>query len=284
MDKLEKIMERRINIYCNPEEKNRKGDFSIPSKTENNQEKQFQQKLMDYMSNEEQRNRIINEKQTCFTMDTIPFEMEFTSYQYKGEKGKLEKSIQSIKGRVDNIFIRNHTLVLVELKYGSGVIGGTNGIHKHLLDILSCFEEKNSKEEVLKEVTGYIKDRNSILKDNNMEEYVIKGFENEEDKLEDIEYYIICGYQEKESVQNAIKDIYEKTYREIMIPTNLKQRQKQNKEKVLKKMIDKEYKKSYINTYKIDDFLKDLIQKKVLKKVEIYLVNGEYENFERYKK
>ncbi len=261
---LENIMERRINIYCNPNYKDRKDDFAIPSKTESNQEKQFQQKLMEKIDIAE------NKSQEIIDENTVPFEMEFTAYQNKKEKG-----IKSIKGRIDNIFIRNHTLVLVELKYGSGVIGGTNGIHKHLIDILSCFEKEKNKKQILQEVTNYIKEKNEILKNNGITENIINGFDNKNDELEDVEYHIICGYQDKNEVLEAINSIYNKTYREIMI--------EEENENKLREMIKRGYNKEYINTYKIQDFIKNLKNKKVLRNIKIYLVDDEYKNFEDYK-
>jgi len=204
--KLDDIMRRRINIYCD-ENIDHEGDL-INTKGKGHQEKQYQQKLMDIMNDNKRKKDIC--KRSFFTLDTYPFEMEYTMYS----KNKNEKEITTRKGRIDNIFVRNKTLVMVELKIGTSVIAGTNGIHKHLLDLCNSLE--NNKE-AIEEAYEVIKNKKEIL-----EKY--EGFEDyifDIDTLDSKEYYIICGYnkKEKKKVLNELKRIYDKkiTDKELFI-------------------------------------------------------------------
>lgn len=71
----------------------------------------------------------------------------------KSFKNKAEKKEADCNGRFDIIAlskIKPHRLALIELKYGSGAIGGKSGIYKHVSDFIK-FREKGYFEGQLKQ-------------------------------------------------------------------------------------------------------------------------------------
>ena len=73
--------------------------------------------------------------------DMYKFEMEYPTNE--GEKDK---------GRIDNVFVKidkntnTGEVYLIELKVDEKVIGGTNGIHKHLIDIEKIYNQNRLEE------------------------------------------------------------------------------------------------------------------------------------------
>ena len=198
---LDEVIQRRINIYCSGEA-NHENDY-IRTKEDSNMEKQYQQRLMSIMNDKEKR-EILCEK-IFANKDVKTFEMEYSMYSKKeNEEGELKKDT---KGRIDNLFVKNDTLIMVELKMGTSVIAGTNGIHKHLLDMCNIFEKNKN---VLKETSDIINERDRILNESEeTKKYAIS--QNSCTELTKKEYYIICGYDKnigKEMVKKEIDRIY----------------------------------------------------------------------------
>lgn len=102
-----------------------------------------------------------------------------TIYPFEQEYFILKKS-----GRIDTIFLdvkenQHADLYLIELKVNESVIGGTNGVHKHLSDIYRLLNKKN--EEFRKEIKGYIDYRRKALD------------ESEIKKIDKIHFWTVIG-------------------------------------------------------------------------------------------
>lgn len=189
-DDLDKIMEERINAYNKVEE--------------DSSEKSYQQKLMNKMFDRDKRENLYK-TDYCPFLNSHAFEMEYNLF----EDSINTRTRSSRNGRVDNIFVKENKILFTELKYNEDVIGGTNGIHKHLIDLVNGFEKNN---EALKEIYDYICDRNNVLYhfENKKFEYVIDGVKRYNDNECEKEFIIICGYSsgKKDDVLNRIKQIY----------------------------------------------------------------------------
>jgi len=77
----------------------------------------------------------------------------------KAFKSQAERDKEKFNGRFDIIAISTecpHKVALIELKYGSGAIGGKSGIYKHVEDFHK-FKEKNYFETMKLEITEIIK-------------------------------------------------------------------------------------------------------------------------------
>lgn len=104
-------------------------------------------------------------------------------------------------GRVDNIFVKfngssSPDLYLIELKYGSKVIGGSNGVLKHLKDIKTLMGDKNK----IDEIKNNINNRISWINEN------VPGEEyNAVDKFNNIHFWVIIGYAESEAMKGQLK-------------------------------------------------------------------------------
>ncbi len=116
-------------------------------------------------ANEESKNQII-----------YPFEQEYF--------------ILNKKGRIDAIFfgIKEKTadLYLIELKVNESVIGGDNGVHKHLSDIHELLSQGKTKKEFLKSLREYLNYRRCAL-DEETDPKKIK-------EIDKIHFWTIIGY------------------------------------------------------------------------------------------
>jgi len=79
----------------------------------------------------------------------------------KAFRNKDEKDKANFNGRFDIIAIskeRPHKIALIELKYGSGAIGGTSGIYKHVKDFIKFIDkkyfDKHLKQEIIEILTS----------------------------------------------------------------------------------------------------------------------------------
>lgn len=168
-----------------------------------NNEKIYQQLLMNKMFDK-------NEREQLFKVDNCPFkdsnayEMEYNLY----DANRTNRKQKTKKGRVDNIFISGNKILFTELKYDEKVIGGTNGIHKHLIDLINGFEKND---EALSEIYDYVCDYNDVLTYiNDKEEYIIKNVKRFNDKEVEKEFIIICGYSnsKRDVVYNELERVY----------------------------------------------------------------------------
>ena len=243
---IEEVLKYRTLIYAGIERNRFSNKEYGYAKGEDNQEKQVQQELL-----LEEKYKIID-----FLKTTLPFEMEYTIYAGKtNTNNKDEKrNKHNIKGRIDNIYFEcsDNSVYLVELKYGTKAINGTNGIHKHLIDIYTCLEE-NTKG-IKQELTNYINLRNKELK-------LFDGsFE-----CKSIEYHIICVYEKnkKNDVINAIAEFKDKSAIKVA--------------SINEKKISEN---GSVNKYKREIVEKNMIKLlELLPKTEIYLLernNGNY--------
>lgn len=220
LNKVEEIIKKRIAVYTGKTlELNR-------TKYDTNQEKQVQQDLMVVLNKKEHGNIHLidtDEKKTIllFSENAYPFEMEYTIYAGKDcdseeddeeidteeqteEYVDIGRARSNIKGRIDNVFIDGKKLILGEIKYGSSVISGTNGIHKHLIDLYTCLKHNKG---LKKEIIDRVNYRNIDL----------EASRTELQDFTEIEYDIICFYNPKceytkkdpdyEEIKNKLIDV-----------------------------------------------------------------------------
>lgn len=273
-NQLDKIMQSRIDVYIG-ENKDKLEDYIL---TRKDSEKSYQQKLMEIMNDRNSKKHL--EKEIFDGENIEPFEMEYVIYA----KGKNDKDVEA---RIDNLAVKNNVLVMLELKMGTKVISGTNGIHKHLLDLCNIFErEKN----ILNQIAYHINQRNKILKDYEID----KKYRINEGKniiLKGKEYYIICGYNKekgiaKEEIRKELDRIYNKTIKDVDLFKTL-QNSKRSKltedsptVKRFHKKLDEKYDENLLNMT-IPEYVQKL-ENKYKCKAKIYLVNEEYTEFEEY--
>lgn len=273
IEKIEEILERRIGIYSNKEADTR--DFGPTTKDEKGKrEKEYQLKIMNILNDKKEKAKILP-NQEVFTANTVPFEMEYgiktrerkEKLRQKGEKAFLPE------GRIDNVFIDGKTVNLVEIKIGTAVIAGNNGIHKHLIDIAQCCA-KHSMIEV-EDFQQLIQEKGKIL------EYY--GWKNRmQEKVERLEYNIICGYgneDEKQDVVKLLNRIYEKNMEQVILMTSkdgVLSESTGKKEKV--RMMKQNYGTDLVGR-NIPQLL-ELVEDKCPTK--IYLANEDYTRIEPY--
>lgn len=189
-DALEKIVKERILAYNKSED-----DTS---------EKSYQQRLMNKMFDREEKEKLFK-TDYCPFLNSNAFEMEYNLF----EDIRSTRLSTSNKGRVDNIFIKGDKILFIELKYDEDVIGGTNGIHKHLIDLINGFEKNK---EALEEIYDYVCDYNEVLYHfENKYEFIIDDAKRFYDIDASKEFIIICGYSKgnRDNVLNKLKEIYQ---------------------------------------------------------------------------
>ena len=302
------IMKRRAKIYAGLAE-TYENDFS---KTRSDSEKGFQQTLVSKMSNIEGRQQMANKPLSPFSENDIPFEMEYTFYasNKKIEKESEEKideennqdetgnedvrSQKNKKGRIDNIFIdfKNQEVKFVELKIDDGVIGGTNGIHKHLLDMANGLK-KNTKFKT--EFSKIVNNRYEILNDYGIETEYDMDIKNPPTLSTNFtfSYHIICGYTESKDIVierfNSIKNfmILDKNVVEAVSDENKKYTNYETFIEKLRNDNTTNQKKNTSNQYirellyfTIDGY-KKYLSDECKCKVYIYVTDNEYLKFEK---
>lgn len=306
-DTLMDIMKRRAEIYAGLA-KTYENDFS---KTRSDSEKSFQQTLVSKMSTKMGRKQMSKATNTPFSENDIPFEMEYTFYA--SNKNLKKETIKNIdeenneneiedeairsrgnkKGRIDNIFIdfENKKVKFIELKIDDGVIGGTNGIHKHLLDMANSLE-KNTK--FKKEFAEIVKERYEILTSFGIKEEYDINISNLFEKLENgfnLSYDIICGYSildKKDAVKNrfnSIKDlnILSKNVFNAVSEENQKGSNYYNFKKKLTRTDENNSSNTYIQkflNYNVDDY-KKYLENHHHCPVNIYVTDKEYTEYEK---
>lgn len=175
LTKLEEALKERTKNYANINREMHPSIDYIGVKSEDNQEKQVQQDLM----------LKENYQKLSFLPETVlPLEMEYNMYAEEEKKKKRN----TIRGRIDNMYfdVPSKKVYLVEIKYNTEVIRGTNGIHKHLVDYNTCIKyNKNLKAEFEKIIN---------FRNQEMDSKLFKGTFN----CEKIEYYIVCAYSGEE--------------------------------------------------------------------------------------
>ena len=279
-DTIEAVIERRIDVYIN-NRKEQENDY-FHTKSDTNQERQKQQDFMVLFNQKEKKDVFYKTKDgkelLLYSKNTYPFELEYMLYagtdrEETDDYGIIRRS-SNIKGRIDNILMDNQILHLVEIKYGTSVIGGSNGIHKHLIDLYSCLNI--SKNTILKELKERIKTRNEAI--NSIENTI---------EISHINYDIVCIYQthsenkklSKEAVRKRIIDIYDKN-------TNDKTEVKCSIKKEKTTHINPEYNKNP-NLYAaplLEKNIEELCQmlEKLGCTVRIFLVDDQLKYFEEY--
>lgn len=280
LDEIESILKNRIQVYIQ-KDLNRMNDYRN-SKSETNQEKQKQQDFMVLLNKETKEDIFYQTKEgkkaLLYSNNTMPFELEYIIYAGKNGKGvaEIEKRAQTnIKGRIDNVVVDGNVIHLVEIKHGTGVIAGTNGIHKHLIDLFSCLNI--SQDVIFEELQERIKIRNEVLSGKEKNMVLDKKF-----------YYdIVCIYDKKPSKQELSKEAVKQKLHEIM-----------DKNAFDKTVVKCNIDKTKITSVKAEknnhanQYSKELLEKNVgelcdmLKSknciVRILLVDNEFQNFLEY--
>lgn len=121
------------------------------------------------------------------------------------------------RGRIDSMFISKdgEDIYIIELKVNDNVIGGTNGIHKHLIDIENLYLENNIDNFIkdLKEIVDYRRielDEDKIIwkEEINVHFYTVIACDSNDmkDKIEKmLDAFNNKDSQELTNVKNAIK-------------------------------------------------------------------------------
>ena len=121
------------------------------------------------------------------------------------------------RGRIDSMFISKNgeDIYIIELKVNDNVIGGTNGIHKHLIDIENLYFEKNIDNFIkdLKDIVDYRRielDEDKIIwkEEINVHFYTVIACDSNDmkDKIEKmLDAFNNKDSQELVNVKNAIK-------------------------------------------------------------------------------
>lgn len=246
---LVNIMSKRIRLYSGEKLEN---DIS-PTKGETNQEKAYQQLLLTELCNN--KDYVLKNCKNIFSNKVIPLCMELVVYV----------NDKKVKGRIDDVVIDGDTCILVEIKYGTGVIGGTNGIHKHLLDLYT-YLKNNSRAKLLELVEEKYKEIN-----------------DEEIKLNNLKYYILCGYNNKKSklsiskVKGKIDEIYNEKLTSKKIITNNVNGNKSYTD--FKNYLKEKY--TECPDLNVKEYI-ELINKNFECPTEIWLTDEKYEQFDEY--
>lgn len=244
-DIINKIMEKRIAKYNGAD----------------TAEKRYQQKLMNMMyeqieKKKENKNLNLFEKGP-FNKNTYPFLMEYNFYEAPIQKKKRYHK----KGRIDNVFIKDNKVLFVELKMDTKAINNTNGIHKHLIDVLNGIRKNK---EFIDELNVAIDEYNESVNDTSKKgKYKIANITNKNE----IEFAIICGYTKgkKDIVEAEIDKYYYQPAKQAKVEEK-----------------DKEYNSIYLNK-SIDQLRKELENEKEIKcRTFIYLADENYNNFDLY--
>jgi hypothetical protein len=269
--KMEEILTRRIALYSDQIIDD--DDFSATTNEDGKREKVYQLKLMNLLNNEKEREKIVNVNEEVINRDTYPLEMEYNFITQ-------EKKERFPEGRIDNILIDKDTVRFVEIKSGTPVIAGSNGIHKHLIDML--FAVKNN---ILTcdEINKILKQRQEIL-----DEYKIKNPLNNV-TVDKMEYVVICGYKdedEKDKVYKLIKEIYDKSFKYAFLRTKGGNQSKSdsNIDKIDVKLRENYGKDASgerdLVDYSIDDYLRELEN---ICPTKIYLANEDFTEITPFK-
>lgn len=282
------VMKKAIEVYALKPEKIVKTDFS---NTREDSEKAYQQKLMLVLNNNQAKRKIVGEKNSPFDEIDLPFEMEYVIYPSPKKKTTNSKREQANrKGRLDNIVIsaETETLKLIEIKIDSDVIGKTNGIHKHLLDLANCVQKNPN---FVKEILEHARTRKEILTATNVQgdNFAVPN------TFQKIEYCIICGYTDdacKKRVIDTYNLIKDKTIldAEVFFATDEYAKQSKVEYEEFTKDLRKRNKQNIANEYDLD-----LLDKTVAEyceilsnpkegippiEVKILLADENFENFE----
>ena len=291
--RFNQIMKTAIEVYSISSEKQKEDDFT---NTRVDSEKAYQQKLMNWIGTHKI-NFNLSKKEIPFDLEDIPFEMEYYIYpsdiytiRDRKEKRK-RRNDNNRKGRLDNIVINPKTkeLKLIEIKIEEDVLGGTNGIHKHLLDLTNAIH-KNPH--LVDEILDHGKNRRDILKYMGIQDaFEIPNF------FQKIEYYIICGYtnrKSKETIEKRLKLIEDKTIlqEEVYFSKEEYQKCSQKEYQSFKEDLKKRTPENIANEYPLGLLEKNILEYcEILKKgdrekkipsidVKIFLVDENFETFE----
>lgn len=163
---------------------------------------------MEFEKNYQHQFMVCNIRNKCdLFQDIYKFEEEY----YTNESGREPA------GRVDNIFIkideekREGEVYLIELKVNEAVIGGTNGVHKHLIDIEKLY--RNNK----KNLRIFLRNLKNRV---NYRRKVLEGKPSIKLRSDKINFWVVIAIAEDKLslVDNAIlvktrvNDLYDKKY------------------------------------------------------------------------
>ena len=264
LQKLDKIINEKQEEYNKADTKS--------SDTKLYGEKMFQQNLMVKMNKAKTGKDISILNKEPFNKNTHAFLMEYNFY----EASYIEKTRQSKKGRVDNLFIKDNKILFVELKYDENVIGGSHGIHRHLIDIYnSSKKNKQFREEIYEDVKIYNEGLKEYIQDYQKYQIDIKkdGFDK------DIEFVIICGYSNgnKEKVIEEINRVKNMTFKDFVESKEVTYDEYKKEKKALGKNDEK------LLNMKVTELIEEMehIDNKFKCDVNIYLSDENFTNIEK---
>ena len=168
-------------------------------------EKKYQHQFM-LSANTKKLFQIVNNKNVSSKEDKIfsPFEEE---YYIKEDFSKSYFKKMDGNGRIDAIYIGEKgskvtDIYLIELKVNENVVGGNNGIHKHLDNIRDLFRDEEGRKLFFKTILNRYEIRNQVLIDKN---YTIEN----KDSLNGITYhfYTVIGFSDMPKMINGQKEL-----------------------------------------------------------------------------
>ncbi len=170
IDNLTLKMQNKVNLYID----------NVKEEVEKHYQFQF-------MIQDETKRKIEKANKDAKNQTLYPFEQEYF--------------ILNKKGRIDAIFfgIKEHSadLYLIELKVNESVIGGTNGVHKHLSDIHKLLNEEKTKNEFLDSIKGFLNYRLNVLDEETETEKI--------QKIDRVHFWTIVGYTDENHKETSKK-------------------------------------------------------------------------------
>jgi len=261
---IDAIMKERIKAYNDGLTQELEQEDDEEYIVEKN-EKSYQQLLMNKMFDKEERNKLLA-VDNCPFKNSSAYEMEYHLYS----DNRKNRNRKTKKGRVDNIFIDCNKVLFTELKYNEKVIDGTNGIHKHLIDLINGFEKNK---EALEEIYDYVCDYNEVLSYfENKNEFIIPDVDRFKDEAAQKEFVIICGYHN----DDKRKDVYDKLEK-IYPLTGTEAGVKKEYE------IELDGEKIHLEN-QTTEWLITLLKNRYNCETKIFLVDNDYTKFETYPK
>jgi len=165
-------------------------------------------------------------------------------YRFEEEYYTEENNDTKNKGRVDTIFVSldGKDIYLIELKVNDNVIGGTNGIHKHLIDIENLYEiNTEKKQSKLNEFIENIKTRVNYQREQ-LDKQVISWQETP-----NIHFWTIIACEDNKMKINIINNYLDKY-----------QLKESNELKTVKNNIEKQYKEYQNRVYSLNQHIVNL--------------------------
>lgn len=144
-----------------------------------------------------------------FMVRDISYKCDEFKNMYKFEmEYPINEGVKNEKGRIDNVFVKidkdknTAEVYFIELKVDEKVIGGTNGIHKHLIDIEKIYNENR-----LENFINTLEERVNYRIKELLNEEEMANFKPIEIKRDIIHFWVVIAISEKNGtyIDNAKK-------------------------------------------------------------------------------